>query len=155
MTSLIRLGKAAGCVSYWAQYTSPIRASTATTNCAWSWVIAWLNGPLTDSWAAIASKLQTGRTGRLAAIAKPWTAATPKRTPVKAPGPTPMAIASKSWSVIFASASSSSIQGSNSPLAPADTFWCLSNGVDWPKDKATEHQAVEVSMANNAVNLNP
>ena len=51
------------------------------------------------------------------------------------------------------SCKSASTQGKTSWLAPADTNSCRSKGAASPEDKAIEHQAVEVSMANMRVNV--
>jgi hypothetical protein len=66
----------------------------------------------------------------------------------------PTAIASSSFNPMFASSRSFSTKGKSSWLAPADTNSCRRIGDLSPKDKATEHQAVEVSMAKMRVNLN-
>jgi hypothetical protein len=63
-------------------------------------------------------------------------------------------MASSDESSMDASDSNSSTQGNKSWLAPIDTFWCRTKGAASFKDKATEHQTDEVSIANIRVNLN-
>ena len=53
-------------------------------------------------WAASARRSDTGTTGSSAAKASPWATLAASRTPVKAPGPRPKAIAS-SWRSVTAS----------------------------------------------------
>jgi hypothetical protein len=62
------------------------------------------------------------------------------------------AIASSEASSLDVSFNSSSTQGNNNWLAPDETFCWRFKGAPSFKDNATEHHAVEVSMANIRVN---